>query len=174
MLRVVGLAFFALAGILLASPLLSGPAAAQEIELTQSADIVDVQERLKNLGWYHGAVDGIVGSGTRSAARAYRRAAGLPASSTIDKELQLHLHFINPDLRAGSSRNVSANPDVRKAQELLSLLGYNPGAIDGIIGPRTRSAVEACKRDQGLPSSDRIDAQLLQQLDAELARRGRN
>ena len=158
----------------LAGPALwTSPAAAQQIELTQRADIIDVQERLKNLGWYHGAIDGIVGSGTRSAARAYRRSAGLPPSSSIDKELQLHLHFINPELRAGGSRTAVVDPDVRKAQELLKLLGYYPGNVDGISGPQTRGAVEAFRRVQGLSAGSRVDTQLLDQLDAELARRGR-
>jgi|SRR5690625_1187572 len=161
-----GLLLIAIA--LLAAP---GEAAAQQVELTQRADIVDVQERLKNLGWYHGAIDGIVGSGTRSAAQAYRRAAGLAASTAIDKELQLHLHFINPELRAGSGRKAQADPQVRKAQELLKLLGYYSIAVDGISGPGTRAAVAAFRRDQGLPGGDQVDSQLLRQLDAEIRRR---
>lgn len=173
MLRFLGLAVLALVAALAAPVFVADHASAQQTELTQRADIVDVQERLKNLGWYHGAIDGIVGSGTRSAASAYRQAAGLPRSSRIDKDLQLHLHFINPDLRAGSSRTVQVDPDVRKAQELLKLLGYYPGAVDGISGPQTRSAVERFRRDQRLSAGSRVDAQLLQQLDAELARRGR-
>src|SRR5690625_7774664 len=80
--------------------------AAQQIELTQRADIIAVQERLKELGWYHGAIDGIVGSGTRSAARGYRQAAGLPPSSTMVKELRPPLQFINPQRRARTSQLV--------------------------------------------------------------------
>lgn len=146
--------------------------AAQQIELTQRADIIDVQERLKELGWYHGAIDGIVGSATRSAARGYRQAAGLPQSSGIDKELQLHLHFINPELRAGTSQRVQADPQVRRAQELLKLLGYYPAAVDGISGPQTRRAIEDFRRERGLLGGPQVDGQLLQQLDAELARQG--
>ena len=173
MLRLVRPTFLALFAVL-AAPLLSASHAdAQQVELMQHADIIDVQERLKNLGWYHGAIDGIVGAGTRSAARNFRQAADLPQSSAIDKELQLHLHFINPELRAGGSRTVHVDPDVRKAQELLKLLGYYPGAIDGISGSQTRGAVESFRRDQGLAAGNRVDPQLLQQLDAELARRGR-
>lgn len=35
-------------------------------------------------------------------------------------------------------------------QEALTALGYDPGPIDGIDGPRTRAAVSAFQRDQGL------------------------
>jgi hypothetical protein len=35
-------------------------------------------------------------------------------------------------------------------QEHLAYLGYEPGPIDGVLGPQTRAAVEAYKRDKGL------------------------
>ena len=35
-------------------------------------------------------------------------------------------------------------------QENLAYLGYEPGLIDGVLGPQTRAAVEAYKRDKGL------------------------
>ena len=40
--------------------------------------------------------------------------------------------------------------EVRAIQTRLKALGYSPGAIDGIMGPRTNSAVIAYKRDHGL------------------------
>jgi len=35
-------------------------------------------------------------------------------------------------------------------QEDLTYLGYKPGPIDGVLGPQTKAAVEAYKRDKGL------------------------
>jgi hypothetical protein len=35
-------------------------------------------------------------------------------------------------------------------QEDLAYLGYKPGPIDGVLGPQTKAAVEAYKRDKGL------------------------
>lgn len=40
--------------------------------------------------------------------------------------------------------------DVRRLQDVLSDLGYNPGPIDGISGPRTVAAVSAFQVDAGL------------------------
>ncbi len=40
--------------------------------------------------------------------------------------------------------------DVRKLQDALTQLGYNPGAIDGIFGSQTQAAVRTFQRDKGL------------------------
>ena len=39
---------------------------------------------------------------------------------------------------------------VRQLQLLLSYLGYSPGEIDGVAGEKTKSAVEAFQRAEGL------------------------
>jgi g-D-glutamyl-meso-diaminopimelate peptidase len=44
----------------------------------------------------------------------------------------------------------SRGPNVKLIQSLLIRIGYNPGAIDGIFGPITRSAVIAFQRDSGI------------------------
>lgn len=47
----------------------------------------EVQQRLAQEGYYRGAIDGVVGSGTHRAIRAYERAHGLPADGEIDRRL---------------------------------------------------------------------------------------
>ena len=49
--------------------------------------VAQVQRRLARAGYYHGAIDGVAGSGTRRAVRAYERAHGLPADGVIDPQL---------------------------------------------------------------------------------------
>ncbi|MHA6287381.1 peptidoglycan-binding protein [Maricaulis sp. CAU 1757] len=53
---------------------------------------------------------------------------------------------------------------VRRAQGFLSVLGYTPGPIDGMIGTQTRDAIMQFENDQGLSPTGRIDAALLEQL----------
>lgn len=48
---------------------------------------VRVQQRLAQAGYYRGSIDGVIGSGTRSAIRAYERAHGLPVDGQIDSAL---------------------------------------------------------------------------------------
>jgi hypothetical protein len=65
---------------------------------------------------------------------------------------------------------VGALPDlnVRAAQLYLSYLGYEPGGVDGLVGPRTLSALAAFQSDRGLASSNTINAVCLAQLSAPL------
>lgn len=45
----------------------------------------------------------------------------------------------------------SRGDKVRRAQTLLKLLGYDPGPLDGVFGPRTERAVKAFEGDYDLP-----------------------
>lgn len=54
---------------------------------------VAVQRRLAEAGYYRGAIDGVIGNGTRKAIRAYERANGLPADGRIDADLLARLQI---------------------------------------------------------------------------------
>jgi hypothetical protein len=59
-------------------------------------------------------------------------------------------------------------PDVRvrAAQAHLVYRGFNPGAIDGVMGPRTRAALQAFQQKVGLASTGEADDSTLEQLTA--------
>ncbi len=59
--------------------------------------------------------------------------------------------------------------DVIAVQERLASLGYDPGRIDGELGPNTHAAIAAYLADQGLdwPLPERLSRRLLQQLAIE-------
>ncbi len=57
--------------------------------------------------------------------------------------------------------------DIRRAQQLLTELGYEPGPIDGIMGRRTRAAVERFQADQGLAVSGDLTPALIDRLAIE-------
>ncbi len=58
---------------------------------------------------------------------------------------------------------------VEEVQILLSDLGYNPGSIDGVVGPSTIEALEQFQRNQGLPVDGDLSVDLLNQLQAIVA-----
>ena len=62
---------------------------------------------------------------------------------------------------AALSRGPLPDLTVRQTQVLLMFLGIDTGAIDGVVGKRTRSGVRAFREQAGLPPSDQIDDRFL-------------
>lgn len=56
---------------------------------------------------------------------------------------------------------------VRRAQQRLADLGYHEGAVDGIAGPRTTTAVRSFQKVVGLPVDGVLDARTTQSLLAD-------
>jgi len=54
--------------------------------------------------------------------------------------------------------------DVRAAQEALKAKGFDPGAIDGRMGPHTQAAVSDFQRSAGIRETGRFDSPTLSQL----------
>ena len=48
-----------------------------------------------------------------------------------------------------------------KVQQALNDRGYEAGPVDGVPGPKTRSAISAFQKDSGLPETGKIDEPLL-------------
>lgn len=53
---------------------------------------------------------------------------------------------------------------IGQAQELLQAAGFDPGAIDGILGPRTREALRRYQAHHGLPTTGVLDEATRQHL----------
>ena len=58
-----------------------------ETVYTDDATVAAVQRRLARGGYYRGAIDGVIGNGTRMAIRAYERNNGLRVDGRIDRQL---------------------------------------------------------------------------------------
>lgn len=71
--------------------------------------------------------------------------------------------YSNPRRPAPSSQGqaMSSRQLVLEIQQSLRRLGYNPGPADGVAGPATGRAIQAYKRDQGLPQDNVINTSLL-------------
>lgn len=55
-------------------------------------------------------------------------------------------------------------PPVRAIQRRLRALGYRPGPVDGVAGPRTREAIRAYQRDVGLAADGEPNVALWRRL----------
>ncbi len=54
--------------------------------LNPHASVSGVQQRLRNLGFYHGAIDGVAGPATRAAVKEFQAGSGIPATGDADED----------------------------------------------------------------------------------------
>jgi SpoIID/LytB domain protein len=113
------------------------------------ADVADVQRMLTALALYDGAVDGIYGSRTISGVRTFQDLKGLTVDGIVGSRTRGELASMHTAATSGVilasdgtllRRGVSGDT-VRALQNVLRLLGFDPGPIDGQFGPRTSRAV---------------------------------
>lgn len=128
-----------------ASPQAHGQAQAQTQADGSVRLVTRVQDLLALLGHDPGGADGIAGPATRSAMA--RAAADLRIP--VPEE---------PDFRFARALEAAVTDRVRTAQRQLAVRGYDPGAADGQLGPRTRRALARYRADNGLPNGPAIVA----------------
>ena len=59
------------------------------------------------------------------------------------------------------------NARVKEVQEILKVVGFKPGLVDGIMGGQTRSAIKAFQKAKSLKPTGRIDSTTLLALNQE-------
>jgi len=115
----------------------------------RGADVARLQEVLTDLGHRPGPNDGIFGSRTDAAVRAFQEGTGLHVDGLVGSATRgaLQWEVAPPDhiLRHGSRGH-----DVNLLQDRLNEIGYSVGTADGIFGPKTLLGVTAFQEDAGL------------------------
>ena len=81
--------------------------------------VVEIQTRLKNWGYYDGAVDGIFGSGTERAVKYFQRTNGLSADGQVG-DLTLAALGITPTGSSGGGSSGGGSGDVDLLARLIS------------------------------------------------------
>jgi peptidoglycan hydrolase-like protein with peptidoglycan-binding domain len=119
-------------------------------------DLRVVQSLLECLGWNPGPVDGKPGPRTRNAVSSFQRSRGVVPTGEADAGL---LAALAAEATRSFGRNRVA--DTRLVQRLLAIRGFDPGDIDGLVGPRTRAAITAFVEAEGGPPTEAVDAGLL-------------
>jgi peptidoglycan hydrolase-like protein with peptidoglycan-binding domain len=138
-------------------------------------EIRDLQGKLKAAGFNPGAIDGAIGRQTQNALREYAEKRALPnADATRELLVRLKAEAPAPVSSASvSSPSVSPPPvrqqldkptpdsaapltpdEIRDLQGRLEAAGFNPGAVDGVMGRQTRSAVREYAEAQGIPNAE--------------------
>src|SRR5215467_5317735 len=60
--------------------------------------------------------------------------------------------------------NMSGQSDIRSLQQALRDKGFDPGPIDGRLGPQTRQALQSFQRSKNITASGELDNETSQQL----------
>jgi len=66
----------------------------------------------------------------------------------------------------GAKAEPKSSPQVAKAQKLLNKLGYTAGPADGVMGPKTTSAIKDFQMRSGLDATGAVNHELLSHLEA--------
>ena len=134
------------------------------------ADVIAVQQKLKELGFYSGSVDGVYGTGSIAAVKKFQQQNGLTADGLVGSRTNTALMSASTGSSSNSgSDNSSSSSDstsgqdyaegtlsygstgteVKKMQQALKALGYNVSA-DGSYGALTQMAVTQFQKRNGL------------------------
>ena len=85
--------------------------------------------------------------------------------SARDRETSVPLPKGSPDagtVELGAGRSSMTN--IKQAQQALKDKGYDPGAVDGVMGTRTKEAIKSFQNASSLPVTGTLDAATSQQL----------
>ena len=126
-------------------------------------EVARLQELLAELGYEVGAVDGIFGPRTGAAVLAFQSDLGIGVDGLVGTETRDAV----ASLLSGPSEvlGLGSNGDrVAEVQRLLAELGFGPGPVDGIFGPRTLRAILDFQREFGLQVDGLVGPQTMSSL----------
>ena len=143
----------------------------EEEKLIGSTDIInpkieEVQVILKSEGYEPGNTDGRMGKETRDAIKAFQESIGLKSTGYIDKTTLTQLEdsgrakeileskkdyaLKTKESKEKAGTKAEFKPAGKDIQAALKNAGFDPGKIDGKMGPRTRQAIKDFQKSKGL------------------------
>ena len=116
----------------------------------RSAQVADIQARLRGLGYDVDDETGFYGEETVTAVRAFQQVRGIISDGIVGPNTWAEL--VEASWRLGDRVLYMRHPlmrgdDVATLQARLNALGYDAGRDDGIFGPDTARAVRAFQRE---------------------------
>jgi peptidoglycan hydrolase-like protein with peptidoglycan-binding domain/DNA-binding CsgD family transcriptional regulator len=137
-----------------------------------SSGVRAVQRRLRELGFRPGPVDGLFGPRTEHAVLVFQRTHGLAVDGIVGPQTRTHLryHGTEPFAGLGAGYSRPGGSDLtREIQRRLRALGFQPGPVDGLFGPRTERAVRDFQESRGLDPDGLVQGETLTELRGHVA-----
>ena len=150
--------------------------------------IREVQQILQQLGFTPGPADGIMGQQTKDALKKFQQQQNIPQTGRTDQATLQQLEkrkghsqqraTVQPQnkkqqIQRSNNKNgvnhqmyarKTARDDIKQMQQQLTDLGYHPGPADGIMGDKTRQALQRFQSDRNLPESKQLDQRTMEAL----------
>ena len=128
-----------------------------------SSDVLVMQKKLKEYGYFAGEPDGAFGDTTRLAVETFQMANGLPVTGAADGAVLMRLMADSPISWSAFLAEMSAVPgdsglNVYVLQKKLMQLGVYDGGCTGSYGELTERAVREYQRQSGLDETGEADA----------------
>ena len=121
--------------------------------------VAEVQALLSVYGYSPGKADGVIGLQTRNAVEEFQRDNGLEETRFVDKATWEKLMvFKENDLVVKNKLNI------KLVQAVLKEACFDPGAIDGKMGTKTKNAIMAFQKASGLTADGKIGCKTLAKL----------
>lgn len=110
-------------------------------------DVIELQARLQNIGYYHGKIDGVYGWGTYWAVRNFQQNFGLPVDGLVGESTKAKL------VSASNFNKQFVHDQIRKGNDFTYYAGV---PIEKQIKPKARSSAQkratATKTASNIPS----------------------
>ena len=123
--------------------------------------VVQIQLRLRRLGYGPGPIDGLYGPLTAGAVRRLQAANKVVVDGIAGRVTQ----------RVLTAQSTAKPSTVRRAQRRLRGLGHHPGKVDGLLGPRTVTALHEFRAQRPATQTVRVLARLDEAASREAAPR---
>ena len=137
---------------------------------SEGTQVRKLQQRLKDLGYYNGSVDGKYGSGTEAAVMAFQLRNNLTVDGRAGPATQRALYGTSGTIAYSSLQMGDEGSAVRNLQYTLYELGYYDGSVDGVFGQTTSDAVRAFQIQNKLTVDGKAGQETMQKMYSKDAR----
>lgn len=151
--------------------------------VSSTDDIRLIQVRLKDAGFDVGPVDGVMGFKTKAALLRFQSGCTMVKDFPAIVENQVQTSVRMPSLMSGSEKQIQptakispatvsvkdeagssnaakdkspSKEEIRLLQAQLKAAGFDPGPFDGMLGPKTKSALQQYRTVNGSPTSQKL------------------
>ena len=143
--------------------------------------VEEIQVVLDKLGYDTGSKDGRIGQKTREAIKEFQESIGIKNTGYVNQRTWRQIEDIRRTNDGGTSEDARKievrsaysgegissgefKPTTKEIQGALKNAGFDPGAVDGKMGPRTQQAIKEFQRTKGLKVDGKVGAKTLREL----------